>query len=52
MINYIVGGAIIGAVIYIIVKKIRKTISGEGCSGCSSCSSCNGTCEYTTKHNI
>ena len=51
MVNYIVGGAIIGAVIYIIVKNIKKTISNEGCS-CDSCSSCKGSCHYTTKNDI
>ena len=48
MVNIVVGGAIIGATIYIVVKSIKKTISDKGCS-CNGCSSCNSSCGYSTK---
>ncbi|EOD00130.1 FeoB-associated Cys-rich membrane protein [Caldisalinibacter kiritimatiensis] len=42
MINYLIGGVIIGTALYIVFKNINKFVKGEtSCSGCSgSCSTC------------
>lgn len=48
MINYIVGGLIIGLAIYLIIRGLRKTLKGEGCS-CDGCSACGNKCDYNIK---
>ncbi len=43
MINYLLGGLIVGATILIIVKQVRKLKQGD-CSCGHSCPGCNSTC--------
>ena len=51
MINYIIGFGVAALVIFLVVRGIRRSASGEskgcGCSSCSSFSSCS-SCSSTT----
>lgn len=42
MIDYILGGLIVGAMIYVTIRLIRKRKQGgcAGCPGCGTCSAC------------
>jgi len=50
MINWIIGGIIIGLTLFIIVQRIRRMRRGEsGCSGCSGCSTGKSQCHPEDK---
>ena len=41
MINYILGGLVLGAMLWVIIHLIRKRKQG-GCAGCPGCGECGG----------